>query len=309
MSGNEHDKLRKLFEERQDVTNDELKNLVIELSDKKPDQKILCKFYLIRSNGDNQIRENDLIDFMISKIIRYVLKREEYRPKDVTIDYVLDNTVNLFKKAKRRFVINPNTGEGGELILFILLESQGIVQLVHKMDLKTSGQVHFHGFDAIHVEINGDKIVFHYGESKMYKDFQKGLNDAINSIKKIDSKKFKFEVELASSHIDDAKFDPYVQHIKHLLSPYSNKDNVSTAHPVFLGYDWPVMNVEQKKITDLNNYLVEEYSKIQDDISEKIKQKVCNTQEINSRTFIFYMMPFTDVDAFRTKFIQELKND
>lgn len=90
----------------------------------------------------------------------------------------------LEAEAKSLFTKLENSGEGGELLLYFLLETYlGIPQILCKMDLKTSTNMHVHGVDGIHAQFlpNGNLAVY-WGESKIYKDFNGAVKDCFDSI-------------------------------------------------------------------------------------------------------------------------------
>jgi hypothetical protein len=136
---------------------------------------ILCEYFMIACSVDN-ILEKEFIGELKNYIISYALKREEY-PDPMTSQ----DAPRIVFKAVNRFVDDSRTGEPGELILFVLLESQrNAPQILNKMSLKTSGNIHFHGLDGIHIGIKGDEINLYYGESKIEKSIDSAIKNAID---------------------------------------------------------------------------------------------------------------------------------
>src|SRR5207247_8366099 len=158
------------------------------------------RFYLMRCTAEG-FREIDLIKFMLSRLMPYVLQKKEYH------DIQPESARDLYLAAKETFVAKPNSGEAGELLLFLLLEANGAVQLFSKMDLKTNPNMHVHGYDALHIEV-GENIVFHFGHSKTFADIDRALTDALGDIEKFSQNLVQKdrEVRLVSSHIDESKF-------------------------------------------------------------------------------------------------------
>jgi hypothetical protein len=72
----------------------------------------------------------------------------------------------------------------GELLLFLLMERLlGLPQLLAKMSLKTSGNVHVHGSDGVHASLGDDGILdVYWGESKLYKSSSDAFSDCFESI-------------------------------------------------------------------------------------------------------------------------------
>lgn len=92
--------------------------------------------------------------------------------------------VALDSQARDLFVKSEKSGEGGELLLFLLMERLlGFPQLLSKMSLKTNTEVHVHGSDGIHAALNGDGVLdVYWGESKIYRDSSVAFTDCFESI-------------------------------------------------------------------------------------------------------------------------------
>ena len=76
------------------------------------------------------------------------------------------------------------SGEGGELLLYLLLENVlELPQLMCKMPLKTSTSMHVHGVDGVHGKLldNGD-LALYWGESKLYARVNEAIDDCFASI-------------------------------------------------------------------------------------------------------------------------------
>lgn len=92
--------------------------------------------------------------------------------------------VRLHEEALDLFVRSEKSGEGGELLLFLLLERVlQRPQLLSKMALKTNSQVHVHGTDGIHANLEDDGVLeLYWGESKLYQSSSEAFRDCIESI-------------------------------------------------------------------------------------------------------------------------------
>lgn len=92
--------------------------------------------------------------------------------------------VSLHEQARNLFVKSESSGEGGELLLFLLLERVlQRPQLISKMALKTNTQVHVHGSDGIHASLADDGVLdVYWGESKLYKSSAEAFLDCFESI-------------------------------------------------------------------------------------------------------------------------------
>lgn len=90
----------------------------------------------------------------------------------------------LEQEARELFVDADGTGEGGELLLFLLMERLlRIPQLLAKMPLKTNSNVHVHGSDGIHAALGEDGVLdVFWGESKLYKKTSTAFSDCFESL-------------------------------------------------------------------------------------------------------------------------------
>ncbi|ACZ21905.1 Domain of unknown function (DUF1837) [Sanguibacter keddieii DSM 10542] len=95
------------------------------------------------------------------------------------------HVASLQQEAQELFVDADESGEGGELLLFLLSEQLlGLPQIIAKMPLKTSSQMHVHGADGVHARIDDEGILnVFWGESKLYKSSTDAFRDCFNSIK------------------------------------------------------------------------------------------------------------------------------
>ncbi len=92
--------------------------------------------------------------------------------------------VSLHEQARNLFVKSESSGEGGELLLFLLMERVlQRPQLISKMALKTNTEVHVHGSDGIHATLADDGVLdLYWGESKLYKSSSEAFRDCFESI-------------------------------------------------------------------------------------------------------------------------------
>lgn len=265
---------------------------------------IKCKYYLMSCTA-NEIREDDFIRLLNKKAIKYVLQYCEVNKIDA------NNAMELTAKARDRFRSEKTSGEVGELILFLLLESQSIIQILKKMDLKTSGEVNYFGLDAIHLEIRNDnEAVIHYGESKMIAGFSTAIKKAYVSLddfhKQISNEDL--EVNLILSNLDQSKFEKYLDIISDIFDPYvEDKSNISKVNSVFIGYNETFLRKYKKTDGVLMDYCKGElHSKIEGS-NIKIRHKLEEFPNIKNKEYIFHIIPFVNVTNFNLRFLKLLK--
>ena len=277
--------------------------------EKKISSKIKGKFLLINYTYDKN-REEEFTDFILDSLMNYALSKEERESLDI------QRARKLWKTAIRRYVKNSKKfkgGEIGELILFHLLEVvEQAVQIVNKMFLKTSGNMHFHGADAVHFGSDGDLRILFLGESKTGDKFSQVLNDAIKSVNGYcNEEKQTFEVDLAVGHISEDIPEELRKEIINYLDP-SKEDlsNFTETHAIFLGFEYKILKELENRHSgeELISKVIETYRSEIEGYIHRIEEKISEYPNLQNRRFLFYLLPFKDLNAIRNKVLEEIKN-
>ena len=299
------------------VSSSELENL-LHIFPVNDSTDISCEFYLMRCE-ERDIRENDFIEFLCDNLINFTMSYAETQPpagthtKEELHKHYRKIAARIVAKSKNYFMRkNERSGELGELFLFIVLESKGIIQLLNKMSLKTSPEMPVHGWDAIHIGVEENKrIVLHYGYSKMHQGFYEGLASAIEEVNNFSKNKDreKYEFDLVSSHLDNDKFKTYSEAIKTILSPYArHKQNLRKAHSIFIGYEWgELKDPNLTKPCNLDDHLVSKYAATHKEMAAKIKQHIRSIPNASKYTFFVCALPFADLKETRLKFSRKIE--
>lgn len=265
----------------------------------------------------------DLAEILLSKIILYTIPQSEISNAFATKNpsYIIE----LQHKAKRKYVdywTNRNqiiknenlekdeslskSGEGGEELLFLLAEQiLGLPQALCKMNLKTSGSMHFHGADGIHIGLAEDnsKLALYYSEVKVYKDIKSAIKRCLESIAPLlkRGEKEQQELYLLNSYLDIGNNIELEKKLKEYFNPNRVECReftevrglclVAFNENKYNGYDY------QKNVKNI-------MPEIQFWISEFKKEKINNNiEEININVFF---IPMTCVDTFRETFKKKL---
>src|ERR1700753_64851 len=146
--------------------------------------KIHCHCLTVDANGRVQPRR--LAEFMRNAVADYAIPRAQLAKAKVR-DAKYNSTeavAALVEQAKRSFTDLAKTGEGGEMLLFLLAERfLKLPQILCKMDLKTDARMHYHGADGVYVGVTSDGILkLYWGESKIYKDAATAIKDCLASV-------------------------------------------------------------------------------------------------------------------------------
>jgi len=300
--------LEKIIQTKAPITRDKLDTILDFFNNITLQNNISCQQILIRNTGDS-IRERDFLKLIFDHIVVFVLDYDEYQNKEALQgSELVAKFSEIINKAKSKFQTkNKNIGEIGELILFLLLESAGITKIVSKMRLKTSSEMPVFGADAIHIQVKNDELIFHFGEAKLYENFNQALDSALESIENLHGKQEDLEFDIINKHIDRGKFEKFTDQILEYLNPYfKHKENMKISYSIFIGYDWNILqDLTKRENNDLTIYLKNECQKDIPIRCKKITDKILSSK-IKDRTFNFYLIPFQSVSDFRKSFLELL---
>lgn len=137
-------------------------------------------------DGNGRVKPRRLAEFLRNAIADYAIPRtrmEEARERD--FKFRSSSAVSaLHHEAKGVFTDISNTGEGGEMLLYILAERfLSLPQVLCKMDLKTDSHMHYHGADGVYASVTDEGILkLFWGESKIYGDATTAIRDCLKSL-------------------------------------------------------------------------------------------------------------------------------
>lgn len=149
--------------------------------------KAICHCYHITCDSNGQIGLSDLIDLMVEHLIPHAIPRTVIaealeHAKRTGNPYKI---ARLQREAEDLFTHIANTGEGGELLLFVLVEQVlRIPQILCKMHLKTSAAHHYHGSDGVHANFDPSsrELLLWWGESKIYNTATRAIYECFKSL-------------------------------------------------------------------------------------------------------------------------------
>lgn len=146
--------------------------------------KVHCHCLTVDGNGRVQPRR--LAELMRNAVADYAIPRSQLaKAKARDLKYNSTEAVTaLVEQARRSFTDLAKTGEGGEMLLFLLAER--FLKLPHilcKMDLKTDTRMHYHGADGVYAGVNTEGLLkLYWGESKIYKNVGSAIQDCLASL-------------------------------------------------------------------------------------------------------------------------------
>lgn len=137
-------------------------------------------------DGNGRVKPERLAEFMRNTIVDYAIPKSrmgEARARDAK--YKSGSAVAaLHHEAIGTFTDLSNSGEGGEMLLYLLAERfLKVPQVLCKMDLKTDSHMHYHGADGVYASVNEDGILkLFWGESKVYANPTDAIRDCFASL-------------------------------------------------------------------------------------------------------------------------------
>jgi hypothetical protein len=146
--------------------------------------KVHCHCLTVDANG--RVQPHRLAEFMRNAAADYAIPRaqiDKAKARDAKYNST-DSVAALVEQARRSFTDLATTGEGGEMLLFLLAER--FLKLPHilcKMDLKTDTRMHYHGADGVYAGVSPEGVLkLYWGESKLYSDAGAAIRACLSSL-------------------------------------------------------------------------------------------------------------------------------
>jgi hypothetical protein len=203
--------------------------------------------YSLALDGASMPRVDDLVKAICWRVVDYAIPRSEIaRAKAYDQKFNTQRaTTELVAKARSLFAPVKKSGEGGELLLYMLVQTYlRLPQLFCKMPHKTNKKMHVHGIDGIHAGVSstGDLILY-WGESKLHKTISKSVSECMDSLKpyvcpsaKVDPRERDLQLLRANLDLDDARLTDAI--LKY-LDPDDPKFNKTLTQGICLvGFDY-----------------------------------------------------------------------
>ncbi|MEO5182669.1 DUF1837 domain-containing protein, partial [Bacteroides ovatus] len=233
--------------------------------------------YCLKVDANGRLRLQDLIEYIDFRIVDYAIPKKEIdeAKNDLNNTGSTRKIIQLRKKAENLFTDLDKTGEGGEILLYILTQDiLKLPQLISKMSLKTSAKMHYQGADGVHFRYNRTtgNLELYWAEAKMYQNLNAALTNCFDSLKGflLDPKGCastqERDIDLITSNIHQNINDETVEDI---LVEYFDKDKEQSNHLVYKGvcfigfdYDKYPSDTDITKTTEhIKNAILTEYEK------------------------------------------------
>lgn len=267
----------------------------------------LAHSYFLKTNGNGQLVINELATFLAEQFIDYALPREKIQEAQRQLEQ--DGTSGLFSRihneARRLFASSENSGEAGELLLFSFAERIfRFPQLLSKMSLKTSDEMHYHGADGVFAQCRNDGgLNIYWGEAKIHKSVTSAINEAFKSLapflleRRASSTTRSQDLFLINSHLDlgDANV---TERIKLFFKPHTDESrSIKYCGFALVGFD-PESYQDKDKIAQS---VKKEFQSLVKGMDTRI-----TTHELTQFDIHIICLPFNSVKEFRSAFANEL---
>jgi len=171
----------------------------------------------------NKFRLLPLLDVIMRVLPEFALGYHEGEaiPLNEVVDKLREAATTVYTTDKY-----SNRGEFGELILHLLLRDFcNTIPLVSKIYFKDALNVATHGFDGVHVTIEGDKKKLWLGESKLYASGEQGIKSLAKDLRNhIKEDYLRQEFLLISRKLP--KTIPAIEYWRVLMSRHQTLDNI-----------------------------------------------------------------------------------
>lgn len=270
--------------------------------------KLHC--HVIQLDGNGRVRLKDMMKGIACALVDYAIPRSRIRKafEHFQLTGSTSQVVSLAQQAKDVFVDAANTGEGGEILLFLFAEKYlKLPQILCKMNLKTSGNVHFHGSDGIHVSTNETGgLDLYWSESKIYKDLGSGISACLGSISTVltsDTAAESRDLQLVGDYMD--LDSPQLESaIKEFLNPSSEAFNsVRFCGLCLVGFDSE--HYPTKPNEKFLDQVLLDAKKSLPDWKVAISNGLC-THKIESYNVHVFCLPVPSAEDFRSEFLKSI---
>lgn len=151
------------------------------------DCKVRIHCHCLKVGADGRVSTARLAEFIRTAVIEYSIPHEARQRAKERDDREggFAAAIELYHRALGTFTDLKTSGEGGELLLYLLAERfLGLPQILCKMSLKTSAQVHYHGADGVYASVDEDGVLnLYWGESKIHSNAAKAIRECLSSLK------------------------------------------------------------------------------------------------------------------------------
>lgn len=273
--------------------------------------KVHCHCLTVDGNGRVQPRR--LAEFMRNAVVDYAIPRSkvaEAKARDLKYNST-EATTELVERAKRSFTDVAKTGEGGEMLLFLLAERfLKLPQILCKMDLKTDNRMHYHGSDGVYAGVTpSGTLKLYWDESKIYNKVGTAIRDCLASLApfltELESEDAEREQDLI---LLSDKADLTNPELTDALKRYFDRSSPMSARVQYcgvalVGFDAPFYPAEDARATA--DKIVTSSREALATWSGKIGSRL-TAEKLSGMEIQLFCIPLPSADGFRAAFLKAL---
>ena len=269
-------------------------------------QQLVTTVLFHSEHGTDELPDGQLVNPHITMIL---IDTEDSKPRNETFaktlfrKHLFDFTHNpgvtqaaeadyrfeqLAEGARRIYTTDDyqNRVDFGEFSLHaFLLDDYKTAPVVCKIAFKTGNNETVKGFDAVHLQVVGEKIELWLGESKFYTDSNKAISDAVQSIEKhLESSYMRDEFKIIVSQVSpNHEFHTRIKSaMSHVRSLDEIRDDIIL--PIFITYTSKALSIEEYAPSQQIAELTEEANQIAEKFRSKIQP---STQRYKTHLILF----------------------
>lgn len=273
--------------------------------------KIHCHCLTVDGNG--RVEPHRLAAFMRNAVADYAISRsklKEAKERDAKYNST-EAVADLLEEARRSFTDLAKTGEGGEMLLFLLAERfLKLPQILCKMDLKTDSRMHYHGADGVYAGVTDEGVLkLYWGESKIYQTASDAIRECLASLSPflIEAEHEGAERERDLILLSD-KADLADPKLTQALKRYFDKNSVMSNRRQYcgvalVGFDADFYPGEGEKgvAADIASAARAELEKWKNRISDRVAEEKLQQIEIE-----LFCLPLPSAEGFRDAFLRAM---
>ena len=275
--------------------------------------KIYVHCHCLVRDGNNRVNVRRLAEFMRNSIADYAIPRSKLdAARERDFKYKSSAAVSaLHNQACSTFTDIKNTGEGGEMLLFLLTERfLGLPQVLCKMDLKTDSRMHYHGADGVYAGLSDTgTLKLYWGESKIYKDAKAAIRDCLRSLapflieEEHEGAGRERDLILLSDRADLSDPDLTAAFKKYFDRTSLMSNRVEYCGIALIGFDTQIYENEgpSKIAQTVSDRACEQVRELLDSVETRTIAEKLGSFEIQ-----FLCVPFPSVEEFRATFLRSL---
>lgn len=261
------------------------------------------RVHFVAHDANGQVAYTQLAEQMVDAVVDYCIPRKMIEEADREAKETKSQAPHgrLNRRARSLFVDADGTGEGGELLLYLLTEQiLGYPQILAKMDLKTSSNMHYHGSDGVHASFAADGILdLFWGESKLYNDTSKAFSDCFESLAPFidptsNGSERHNDILLLNGHLDAGQEELSKNLIRYFDSKNPESLRVRWNGVCLVGFDLEDYPNTEKMTAEVVAQLEKKLKSWHSSVQHRIKKH--KLEMINIEVFC---VPFPSVDAMR----------